>query len=142
MNYRALPPILRVPFPYRFCNYTLRTPCIGTLFLVFYVYTCLPNGTSSGWFAAISIVVSLLSFVSTIPATFATPIAFSVSVFFVSDYNEPYILIYLIVSLVACIMFSLHYIVLSRLASRRYITLPESGTIIVNPDWVDRQIFR
>lgn len=142
MNYRSLPPILRVPLPYRFCNYTLRTPCIGTLFLVFYVYTCLPNGTSSGWFAAISIVVSLLSFVSTIPATFATPIAFSVSVFFVSDYNEPYILIYLIVSLVAFIMFSLHYIVLSRLASRRYITLPESGAIIVNPDWVDRQIFR
>lgn len=141
MSNRSFPSALRVPFPYRFCNYFLRTPCIGTLFLVFYIYTCLPEDTSSGWFAVISIAVSLLSFVTTLPTTFGTPIAFVVSLFFVSDFNETYISVYTIVSLVAFIMFILHYVVLSRLAARQYITLPDSGTVIVNPDWLERHLF-
>lgn len=134
MDYNSLPPEARVPFPQRFCNFILRTPCIGTFFLVFYIYTCLPEGSSSGWFAVISIVISLLSFVTTAPATFGTPVAFSVSLFFISDYNENYIAIYAIVTLVAFIMFSLHYIVLYRLASGQYITLPQSGAIVMYPN--------
>lgn len=140
MSYNSLPPIARVPFPQRFSNSILRTPCIGTIFLVFFIYVCLPDGTSSGWYVAISIGISLLSFVTTAPMSFGTPIAFSVSLFFISDYNETFITIYVIVSLVAFIMYSLHCVVVSRLVSGRYTTLPESGVVVVNPDWILRQI--
>lgn len=136
-----IPGLFRVPFPYLFSNYILRTPCIGPLFLIFYIYTCLPSGTSSGWFIAISIVLSLLSFFTTLPVTFGTPVAFAVSLFFVSSFNEFYITVYLIVSLIAFIIFTLHYVVIHRLSTKRYLTLSRTGQVIVNPDWVEEQLF-
>lgn len=137
----SIPDLFRVPFPYLFSNYILRTPCIGTLFLIFYIYTCLPAGTSSGLFAAISIGLSLISFFSTLPMSFGTPIAFVVSLFFVSDFDEFYVTVYAVVSVIALVMFVLHYVVMHRLSTKRYLTLPSSGRVIVNPDWVEKQLF-
>lgn len=137
-----LPPSFKpIPALYYLCNYILRTPCIGTIALTVYIYSCLPANTASGWYVAIAIVTSLLSLFSALPATVGTPLAFSVSWFFIPDFNEVYLTFYIIVTLLALPVFFFHYLVVYRLYTGRYLVHPGTGRIYKNPQWDPRQYF-
>ena len=134
-------PLPYVPFRYRFCNYLLRTPFVGILFPLFYILCCLPEGTPVGCHITIGIVLGIISIYSTIPVTFVTPIAFVVSLFFVSDLPRIWNDVFAYVTLAAIPIFVCHYIVIRRLITGQYETSPTTGAILVNPEWLARYFF-
>lgn len=132
--------LYHVPWPYQFCHTLLRTPAIGSLFLIFYIFGCLPAEIPDILFWVISTIVTIVSFFTAALTVFGTPIAFIVSLFFIGNYNSTMGQIYIVVSILAFLVYVCYIIPACRLASGRYLLVPLVNRIIVNPDWVGQRI--